>query len=84
MKKKKDKRLRHIIATIGYAPFVGYIDYGVINGRWEMIGKYIKYNKNSNRQRFYKKHSNRIVRKSDIPHKGNGYRRYFDYWWTMD
>ena len=84
MKKKKDIRLRNIITTVGYAPFAGYIDCDNINGRWEITGKYIKYCKNSNRQRFYKKHSNRIVRKSDVPHKGNGYRKYFDYWWEMD
>lgn len=39
----------------------------------------------SNRYKFYKKYSNRIVRryKSDLKNGGN-YRRCFDYWWTID
>ena len=33
---------------------------------------------------FYKKHSNRIVRKSEICGKGNLYRKMFDYQWAID
>lgn len=36
-------------------------------------------------ERYYKRHSNRKVRHytSEIP-KGSGYKRIFDYWWTID
>jgi hypothetical protein len=34
--------------------------------------------------RFYKKHSNRLVRKNqDVPNY-SGYKKVFDYWWTVD
>ena len=83
MKKKKDKQLRIIGELSRYNRFIGRANLTFFNGEW-VEGNHIQYPKNSNKQRFYKKHSNRIVRKIDVPCKGNGYRRYFDYKWEMD
>lgn len=35
--------------------------------------------------KYYKKHSNKMVHryKGELPVKGNGYRKIFDYWWTI-
>ena len=47
-------------------------------------GKYIKYPKNSNCQRWIKRETSRRFRNcEELPRKGNYYRRLFDYWWTM-
>lgn len=83
-KNRKDKRKRNIIATGGYKPTIGYIDYDLIDGRWVEVGNHVKYPKNSNAQRFLKKQSNKKVRKfhGDISN-GNAYRRLFDYWWEL-
>ena len=52
-------------------------------GIW--IHRYIHYKKSSsNKEQFFKKYSNRVVRKKDVPRRGNGYRKCFDYWWTID
>lgn len=42
-------------------------------------------NHNGNRYQFYKKYANKVVRryKGEI-HKGNGYKKCFDYWWIVD
>lgn len=43
-------------------------------------------NHKGGRYRYYKKYSNRCVRryKKEIHCKGNQYRKIFDYWWTVD
>ena len=47
-------------------------------------GKYIKYPKNSNCQRWIKRETSRRIRSCrNAPAKGNFYRRLFDYWWTL-
>ena len=43
----------------------------------------MKYPKNSKRQRCYKRQSNKRIRKMDVPMRGNGYRKPFDYWWLL-
>lgn len=42
-------------------------------------------NHKENRYQFYKKYANRVVRKykGEIP-SGCGYKKCFDYWWTVD
>ena len=81
--RKTDSLLR-IINYGGYAPHRGYIDWGFSGRTLLHTGKYIKYPKNSNRQRWCKKASSARVRKyMDLPSKGNSYRRVFDYWWTL-
>ncbi len=72
-----------IINNIGYNPCVGYVDWDWVDGIWQPVGKYIKYPKNSNAQRYWKRHSNKIVRKSREPYRNNQYRKCFDYWWTI-
>ena len=79
----KKKRLMKIISTGGYNPARGYVDWGMENGQWKPVGKHIKYPKNSQRQRFYKRYSNRAVRRNELGQKGNGYRKHFDYWWVL-
>ena len=83
MKEQKFKRLFRIV-TQDYRPYAGYVDWSYVGSRWVPTGKYIKYPKNSNCQRWCKKVSNARVRKyMDLPSKGNSYRRVFDYWWTL-
>ena len=83
MKKQKQDKLMDIINRGGYNPAAGYVDWGKVNGKWKPIGKYIKYPKNSHQQKFYKRYSNRKARREELPTKGNGYRKHFDYWWTL-
>lgn len=47
--------------------------------------RYYRGNHNGNRYQFYKKYANKVVRryKGEI-YKGNGYKKCFDYWWTVD
>lgn len=54
------------------------------HGESKPIGKYLVYAHDSDTQRFAKHISNKKVRRSvDIPMKGNGYRRAFDYKWSV-
>ena len=83
MNERKFKHLFRIV-TYGYRPHAGYVDWSYVDGKWMPTGKYIKYPKNSNCQNWCKKASSARVRKyMDLPHKGNSYRRVFDYWWTL-
>lgn len=67
----------------------GWSIYGPhIHGHWDgdeyILGTYVEYPKSSKNKVFYKRVSNKAVRRSkDIPLKGNGYRKVFDYWWTI-
>lgn len=84
MKAKKDKKLRKIINEFtGYAPHIGYIDWDYVDGVWQPVGKYIKYPRNSARQKCLKKQSNKRIRQSNISTKGNGYRKHTEYWWKL-
>ena len=81
---KKSDRLLRIINYGGYAPHLGYIDWGFDGKTLLHTGKYIKYPKNSNCQRWIKRETSGRVRNcKDIPPKGNFYRHLFDYWWTL-
>ena len=81
---QKNDNLLHIINYGGYAPHRGYIDYGFSGKTLLHSGKYIKYPRSSNCQRWIKKETSRRCRRyGDIPPKGNYYRRLFDYWWTL-
>lgn len=84
MRRKKNKRRRDIIKTCGYHPPAGWLDYEWVGGVYTDIGTHIKYPRDSNAQRFLKRESNKKVRryKGDI-HKGNSYRKLFDYWWEL-
>ena len=81
--RKKDYSLRQIITWGGYAPHRGYIS-GHFVGDEYVQDEYIKYPKNSNCQRWMKRETSKRQRRcSVVPHKGNYYRRLFDYWWTF-
>lgn len=59
-----------------------------INGHWEgdefVLGNYVEYPRSSKNKVFFKRVSNKAVRRSkSLPLKGNGYRKVFDYWWTI-
>ena len=81
---QKSDRLLHIINYGGCAPHRGYIDWGFDGRTLLHTGKYIKYPKNSNCQRWIKRKTGRQIRRyRNAPLKGNFYRRLFDYWWTL-
>ncbi len=84
MKHIKNKRLMKIVNMgNGYNISAGYVDWALVDGEYVPVGKYIKYPKNSNKQKYFKRYSNHIARKKEVPVKGNGYRKHFDYWWTL-
>ena len=83
MEDKHKKDLTWIINNCGYNPNAGYMDWDWVDGVWQPVGKYIKYPKNSNAQQYWKRHSNKIVRKKKDVYQGNRYRKCFDYWWTL-
>lgn len=83
MRVRKNDALMRII-TRSYVPHAGYIDYGFDGDTLLHSGKYIKFPKNSNCQRWIKRETSRKFRNCpDLPKKGNSYRRLFDYWWTL-
>lgn len=83
MEEKHRKNLTDIINNCGYNPCVGHIEWNWVDGVWQQVGKYIKYPKNSNAQQYWKRHSNKIVRRRNEIYHGNQYRKCFDYWWTL-
>ncbi len=78
--KKEDRRIK-IVTTYGYLPRAGYIQCGWVDGVWEPIGNHIKYPKNSNRQKYLKRQSRRLVRRSEPFSNGNSYRKCLEYQW---
>lgn len=82
-KARKDDRLLQIV-TRYYMPHAGYVDWDFDGRTLLHSGKYIKYQKNSNCQRWMKRlTSKRARRHIDFFGKGNQYRRLFDYWGTL-
>ena len=81
MRQRKFEKAKAIVDTT-CNPAVGCVHEDFIDGEW-IEGTYIQYPKNSKTQRVYKRQSNKRVRKSDVPMKGNGYRRCLDYWWIL-
>ena len=72
--RKNDALMR--IVTRKYVPHAGYIDYGFDGDTLLHSGKYIKYPKNSNCQRWMKRETSRKFRNCrDLPRKG-----YFSRW----
>lgn len=80
---KSDRRLA-IIQLSGYAPHRGYVDWDFKGKTLLHTGYYIEYPKNSKCQRWLKRVSSKKVRAYPyFPQKGNGYRKVFDYWWSL-
>ena len=83
MTRKKEARLRKIVTNSNYCPTVGYVDWEIIDGEVVETGLYVKRSSNSRQQKWEKRLSSKITRKQYLPRKGNAYRRYYDYWWTL-
>ncbi len=84
MRSRKNDALLRITNYGGYAPHVGYVEFGFSGTTLMHSGLHFKYPKNSNCQRWIKRETSRRWRNSIYtPIKGNYYRRLFDYWWTL-
>lgn len=85
-RKMRRKKLKDKISMLEYCPYFkgGHTNYKWMDGEYVRVGTYIKFSKNSNLQKFYKRYSNKVVRRCphEIPN-GNAYRKIFDYWWTI-
>lgn len=83
MKIIKNKKRMGIINKLGYAPHVGWIkESSVIDMNGKSKGSYIVYPKNSNRRKHLKQLTSRKNRhRTDLPLKGNQYRKVVDVWW---
>lgn len=64
---------------------VPYPNYGYVDDEYVMIGSHICYPQNSKNKTYFKRMSNKKIRRSkfDLPQKGNGHHKLFDYWWTL-
>lgn len=84
MKRIKYAQRYRIVTTGVYDPRVGYLRYGFVGGVWQPVSNIIHYPKTSNLQRWIKQETSAKTRHCEsLPHKGNFYRRLFDYWGTM-
>ena len=81
MKAKKERRLKTILTTYCRVPRAGYVECDWIDGVWKPVGEYIKRPKNSNRQKYLKRQSRRLVRRSEPFPNGNSYRKCMEYRW---
>lgn len=88
---KAGRRRKEIILTMnqhGYNPLVGWYDFDYVDGKWQRIGNYVKYPRNSKGQRYLKRKTHKRNRRipigdEDRARKGNSYRRSVDYWWEL-
>lgn len=83
MTTKKHNRLLKL-AKSTYVDSVS-VEWDFVDGNLQPVGKHVKFPKNSNRQRFYKRYSNRLFRHGADAGSGKaGYKRCFDYKWEID
>ena len=80
---KNERRLMKIITDYRRLPRAGYVEHGWVNGEWQAIGEYIKYPKNSNMKKYFKKLTTRKVRHSETFANGNSYRKCMEYRWNF-
>ena len=80
---KKERRRIKIVTAYAHSPRAGSIDCGWVDGVWQPEGKYIKFPKNSNMQKYLKRQSKRKVRRSEPFANGNSYRRCLEYRWQF-
>ncbi len=83
MRVKHNKKRIWIIHNCRYNPCIGHVDWERVDGVWQSVGKYVKYPQNSDAQRYWKRHSNRIIRRRKEIFRGNQYRKCFAYWWML-
>jgi hypothetical protein len=71
----RERRKRIVVEYYAnwYVPRVGWYEDG-----------HMMYPKNSNRQKYLKRQTNKRVRQSRLRGKGNAYRRMLDYQWELD
>ena len=81
MNAKKERRLKTILTTYCRVPRAGYVECDWVEGEWKPVGKYIKRPKNSHKQKFLKRESRRLVRRSEPFPNGNSYRKCMEYRW---
>lgn len=65
---------------------IGYPEYDHVRGphsRMEPTGKYLRYPKNSKSQKYWKRYSNKLIRRRGDAIQNGQYRRLFDYWWEI-
>ena len=83
MQRKHYAKRWQILRRSGYKPALGKGNWEIAEGNLQLTEKHIKYPKNSHRQRDLKRLSNKIIRRRNEALQGNGYRRCFDYHWTL-
>ena len=83
MTAKKEHRLKTVLTTYRRMPCGGYVECDWVDGVWQPVGKYIKRPKNSNKQKYLKRQSRRLVRRSEPFPNGNGYRKCMEYKWEI-
>ena len=83
MTAKKERRLKKILTTYGRPPRAGYVECGWVDGVWKPVGGYVKRPKNSNIQKYLKRQSRRLVRRSEPFQNGNSYRKCMEYQWRF-
>ena len=85
-RKMKHKHLEQIrkITSYGYNRSwcgykAAYVDRIFDGDQWTPSGKYVKYPKNSKGKQFWKRHSNRFIRRSLEGYRGKQYKKACDY-----
>ena len=81
-RKKLEKALR-TAAYMAYPRSI-YVKYELVNGH-VILGKYLQHRKTSKAMTYHKHRSAKAVRRApNLPPRGNGYRKIYDYWWSID
>lgn len=82
MARRKEKRRRWLIRECSSTG--GYIAWGWVDGSYVEVGTHVQFSKNSNAQRYWKRQSNKKIRryKENIPH-GCHYKKLFPYLWKI-
>ena len=61
-----------------------WLKHGWVDGKWVPVEDHIQYSSNSRRTTYYKKQSNRKVRRTnEVCGKGGQYKRCYEYWWHV-
>ena len=79
--KHRDERMR-IAKRTRLSP-AGYVDWAEVDGKYQPVGKYVKYPRNSAAQQYLKRCSGKAVRRRRELFQGNQYRKCFDYQWML-
>lgn len=80
MKKKKRELLKRTNSYGGYKPKNRWLDHKIVNG---VRVEYVQHSHNSKAKQYYKRNSNKAVRRMKGNFKGRRYSRIYDYWWNL-